>query len=59
MVSPSLHAVIEDLPPAANVSKDGLKCALIRILVIVGLTLGFVRAEGLPRVGRKIVATIN
>jgi hypothetical protein len=47
LVSPSPHAVIEDLLLDANVSKGGLTCALIQIAVIVALTLSAARSWGL------------
>ena len=46
-VSPSLHAVIEDLLLVASASKGGLTFALIEITVIIARTLGFVRSWGL------------
>jgi hypothetical protein len=48
LVSPSLHAVVEDLALGASVSKGGLTLALVQVTVIVALNLEFVRAEGLP-----------
>jgi hypothetical protein len=47
-VSPSLHAIIEDLLLIVTPSKRGFTLAFVQVAVIVALALGFVRAERLP-----------
>jgi len=46
-VSPSLHAVIENLLLVVTTSKGGLTLALVQVAIIVALTLGVAQSWGL------------